>query len=346
MTIGVLCPSEIAFRRFMPALKFVSDFSFIGVAVNTSYERFGDLHDYAIVNSAIENTLTKAKKFIDFYGGKIFHSYEDLVKSDDVEAVYIPLPPGLHYKWAKMALEYGKHVLVEKPTTICFDDTKELVNIAKTKNLAFHENYMFAFHSQINEVQHIIDSGIIGNIRLYRISFGFPLRQLNDFRYNKNLGGGALFDAGGYTIKYANILLGNYSKVISANLNYINGFEVDMYGAGTLINKNGDTAQISFGMDNEYKCELEVWGSKGTIRADRAITAPAGYEPTYTIIKNGEVEHSKFKPDDSFKNSILHFIKCINDANVRNKNYEEILKQSELISDFLRIANNSNNAKY
>ena len=121
---------------------------------------------------------------------------------------------------------------------------------------------MFAFHNQLKEIAQIIERGEIGDVRLYRISFGFPQRAVNDFRYNKELGGGALIDAGGYTIKYAAMLLGETAHITAAQMNYTDEFEVDIYGSATLVNQDGATAQIAFGMDNSYKCELEVWGSK------------------------------------------------------------------------------------
>ena len=61
---------------------------------------------------------------------------DTIINSSDIEALYIPLPPGLHYKWAKKALEAGKHVLVEKPSTTSLSDTRNLISIAKEKGLA------------------------------------------------------------------------------------------------------------------------------------------------------------------------------------------------------------------
>ena len=136
MKIGIICPSEIALRRFMPAL-IKTDFSFVGLAVNSPKERYGDqLPCQDAINSMIDAEKAKAKVFIDTYGGKIFSSYEEIINSSDIEALYIPLPPGLHYKWAKNALEAGKHVLVEKPSTTSLSDTRNLISIAKEKGLA------------------------------------------------------------------------------------------------------------------------------------------------------------------------------------------------------------------
>ena len=117
------------------------------------------------------------------------------------------------------------------------------------------------YHSQITKIKELLEQQVIGNLRLIRTSFGFPRRSANDFRYKKELGGGSLLDCGGYPIKLIQVLLSDV-KIDSASLYYEN--DIDLYGAVQVTGKEA-TAQISFGMDNSYKCELEIWGSKGTI---------------------------------------------------------------------------------
>ena len=248
-------------------------------------------------------------------------------------------PSRLFFHSAKEALVAGKHILVEKPCTTALANTEDLLKEADEKGLAAHENYMFAFHDQLEAVNGIVKSGEIGDVRLYRISFGFPMRAQNDFRYNKALGGGALLDCGGYTMKYASLLLGPTAQLKYAQSNNIEGFSVDMYGSAALVNDEGVTAQIAFGMDHNYKCELEVWCSKGTLYTNRILTAPAGLVPEVIIRKGNEEEKRNLPADDAFKKSILHFCKCIEDADTRKANYETLLRQARLVEDFKRLAN-------
>ena len=339
LRFGVICPSDVAFRRFMPALTKVKGACFAGIGVNSIEERFGNIvSDTAAAEAKIEAGRKKAEKFTALYGGKVYESYEEIVNASDIDALYIPLPPALHYKWADKAIKAGKHVLVEKPATICYSDTKNLVEEADRAGLALHEDYMFVFHRQLQEIDHIISSGEIGDIRLFRISFGFPLRSAEDFRYSKDLGGGAVIDACGYTIKYATYLLGNTAEIKYAAINYLSGFDVDMYGSGALVNKDRVTAQIAYGMDNNYKCELEAWGSRGCLSSGRVLTAPADYTPTVTLRKGNEEETRALSKDDAFKQSIEYFIKCIHDKAERQKNYSDILKQAELLDQFRSMA--------
>ena len=330
--IGIICPSEIAFRRFLPALKEAGCFEYAGVAIASKEEFVG------ATDEILAKERAKAQTFVDSYGGKIYEGYSTLIHSNDVDAIYLPLPPVLHYKWAKEAVAAGKHILVEKPCTTAMATTEDLLKDAKEKSLAAHENYMFAFHDQLEAVNEIVKSGEIGDVRLYRISFGFPMRAQNDFRYNKALGGGALLDCGGYTFKYASLLLGPTAKVKYAQSNNIDGFNVDMYGSAALVNEDGVTAQVAFGMDHNYKCEVEVWCSKGTLYTNRILTAPAGFTPEVIIRRGNEEEKRNLPADDAFKKSILHFCKCINDANTREENYQTLLRQAKLVEDFKQLS--------
>lgn len=339
--IGIICPSEIAFRRFLPAIQKADDkIRFAAIGIASPKEWFGNLTNISQKQIDEQQTRerTKAQTFTDQFGGEIIVGYGKLVTSEKIDAVYIPLPPALHHKWARKALEAGKHVFVEKPSTTCLADTDDLIQIASAKGLALHENYMFIYHNQLNTLDEIVKSGEIGDVRLYRISFGFPLRQLNDFRYKKSLGGGALLDAGGYCMKYANHLLGGNAKVVTASANDVVGFEVEMYGSATMINNDGIVAQLAFGMDNDYKCDIEIWGSKGTITSGRIMTAPADFVPSYTIKQNQNIETRQLPSDDAFLKSIERFIECIENDNVRSEEYSILHTQEMLVEQFKSLS--------
>lgn len=340
--IGIICPSEIAFRRFMPALQKCDGLTYVGIAYSLPEEWFGKkLAETSQQTIAVmkERESAKAKNFQSTYCGEVFEGYETLIKSDAIDAVYIPLPPVLHHKWAKLALENGKHVFVEKPSTTCLADTQGLVDLAAKNKLTIHENYMFVYHEQLKKLDDIIAEGTIGDVRLYRISFGFPRRAAGDFRYIKALGGGALLDAGGYTIKYACYLLGDSARMLCAAVQNIDDFDVEIGGTATMVNDKGVCAQLAFGMDNDYKCSIEIWGSKGTITSDRILTAPAGFEPEYILKQNQDNSTHKLPADDAFLKSMLVFVDCVNNDDARKAEYEVLLTQERLIDDFIHLSN-------
>lgn len=312
MKLGILGTADIAYRRFLPALSKCPEVIYAGVA---------------------SRTPEKGKKFQESYGGKIYDSYDALLADKSIDAVYVPLPPALHYKWGKKVLEAGKHLLMEKPFTTDVRHTDELLKLAAERGLAVYENYMFLYHSQLERIKQLISQGELGQIRLYRMSFGFPMRGQGDFRYNKELGGGALLDCGGYPVRLALELLGDTVKVVQSKLIQPKGFEVDLYGNAVMENDAGEVAQISFGMDNAYQCQLEVWGSKGTLSAKRIFTAPPHLIPRAVLAKNEELE-LELPADDAFVNSIAAFISCIRDETASKNESGMILKQANLISSF------------
>jgi len=337
VNIGIIGPSEIALRRFLPALHKLNDFKYIGVAIANEMEWASDsVSKQSNLEKIYKVEKDKASQFIDGFGGKVFESYTEMIHSNEIDAIYLPLPPALHYKWASIAIKAGKHVLIEKPSTVSLNETKDLIRLAKQKNVALHENYMFVYHNQLDQINNIIKSGKIGNVRLYRMSFGFPRRASNDFRYNKVLGGGALLDCGGYTLKYAAMLLGDSVKILCAQSNFINEFDVDISGSATLINDQNITAQVAFGMDNSYKCDLEVWGSVGCLSAGRIFTAPEGFIPKIKIVRGNIEEIIDLSHDDTFKKSISHFHRCIIDKDIREMTIKDMAKQSELIETFYK----------
>lgn len=311
MRLGILGCSEIAFRRFMPALQNVNGIEAVAVA-----------EEYA---------PQKLTEFTESYPMDAETSFEKLIHRADIDAIYVPQPPALHHKYAKMALEAGKHVLIEKPSTTNYADSKELVDIAREKGLALHENYMFQYHSQIREIQKLISDGVIGEVRLIRANFGFPMRAQNDFRYNASLGGGALLDACGYPIKLATLLLGETTTVTTSAMQMMPGYEVDMFGSVSLTNADHVVCQIGYGMDCHYQCNLTVWGSKGQLYTNRIFTAPPNYEPIVVVETAEENKEIRLEADSHFEHSIEAFYHEVNDVDARVKMYDSILLQANLI---------------
>lgn len=319
MRLGILGTADIAFRRFLPALQKCPEIEYAGVA---------------------SRTPEKGEPFARNFGGAVYPSYDALLADGNIDAVYVPLPPALHYEWGRKTLEAGKHLLLEKPFTTSLRDTAELVRIAGKNGLAVHENYMFLYHSQLAKVKEMIEDGTLGEIRLYRMSFGFPKRAGNDFRYSKALGGGALLDCGGYPVRLALELLGENARIVQTRLAQPEGYEIDLYGSAVLENEAGQCAQISFGMDNAYQCCLEVWGSSATLIAPRIFTAGEDLKPTLVLRTSSDEWRLALESDDQFLHSIETFrTGCLNPG---TSNCASIQRQAELVEKIREIDQNEN----
>ena len=308
--IGILGAADIAFNRFLPALEKVQGVQCSGVA---------------------SNSPDKLKRFVDKYNIHVYESYDEVIQDENVDCIYVPLPPVFHYEWAKKALLAGKHVFLEKPSTISAEQTRELAGIAGSMGLVLQENYMFQYHAQLADIEKIIASGELGKIRLVRTSFGFPRRAGGDFRYVKELGGGTMLDNGGYTIKLINRLLGKSARLVSSGLDYDEETGVDIFGTAEFMNADGVLAQAAFGMDCQYQCSLELWGSKGRLTTGRIYTAPDGFVPTALIETGAGSRSIELASCDAFEESIKMYLRAVDDDSVRADMAQELVRQAEFV---------------
>jgi NDP-hexose-3-ketoreductase len=271
----------------------------------------------------------KAERFASIFGCDAVVGYDVLLERDDIHAVYMPLPTGLHDQWVSKSLEAGKHVLVEKSMACDYDGAKRMADKAARAKLVLMENFMFQYHSQHRFVRELVEGGEIGEIRLFRSTFGFPPLAENNFRYNKDLGGGALLDAGGYPVKASQIFLGKGLKVEAANLSYDRERDVDIFGSAYLSSSSGMVSEIAFGFDNFYQCNYEFWGSKGKLIVERAFTPPPGFRPRIILDTPDVRKEFLAASDNHFVNILIEFHRAIVE-----KDYTEHL---EAVSDQARI---------
>jgi predicted dehydrogenase len=258
LRIGVLGCAEIARRRALPAFVARPGVRLVAVA-----SRDG----------------VKAASFAAEFDCAAVTGYQALLDRDDVDAIYLPLPPALHVPWTRKALQAGKHVLAEKPLATDAADATELVELAAARGLVLMENFAFLHHPQLALVRRLIADGEIGELRGITAEFGFPPVEPTSIRCQPELGGGALLDAGVYPIRTARLFLGVDIDVLGASLRMDPASGVDVGGAALLVDADGVTGQLAFGFDRAYRCTYTLWGSKGRLIADRAFSAPPGFQP-------------------------------------------------------------------
>jgi len=191
---------------------------------------------------------------------------------------------------------------------------------------------MFQYHSQEKFVFEMLRNNEIGEIRVFRASFGFPPLPKNDFRYDEQVGGGALMDAAGYTVRAVHFILGDDFVVKASNLFIDPQSGTNIFGGAFLTNQKGISAQLGFGFDHFYQCNYEIWGSKGKIIADRAFTPKVDYSPLIIVEKQGERHEYQMKPDNHFIGSLREFHRAITEHDAEN-HYHDILLQSKTLED-------------
>lgn len=311
MRIGVMGMASIARRSVLPAIRALT-------------ARF---HLVAIAS----RDLQKARVGADEFGCDAVEGYDALLARSDVDAVYMPLPTGLHDEWIHRALEAGKHVYAEKSIAPSFPVAQRMVAAARERGLALMEGYMFLYHSQQARAKALVESGVVGEIRHFSAAFGFPPLPETDFRYDAAVGGGALLDAAGYPLRATHYLLGSGFRVQAATMFISARRGTSIFGSAFLGDGSGVGASISFGFDNFYQCRYEVWGSKAKLTATRAFTAGPSFVPQLLIDRPEGTEVINVPADNHFVGALEEFAAIIADPVGRKRHYAEILTQSEAL---------------
>lgn len=225
--------------------------------------------------------LADAQKFAADFGGARGHgSYEAVLADPEVEAVYIGTPHPWHAEWAIKAAAAGKHILCEKPLTLCLADTERVIAAAKKHQVLLMEAYMYRFHPQTKKVVALVRSGAIGEVRLIRASFNVLMDFNPEHRmFKKSLGGGTILDLGCYPVSYSRHIAGAVQGRDFAE-------PVEFHGTGRLRPEVGTddfaTAVAKFPGDilAELSCgatmlsdnSVEIHGTKGWIDVPNPFT--------------------------------------------------------------------------
>ncbi len=191
-------------------------------------------------------------------------SYEGLLADPEVEAVYIALPNSLHAEWSVRALEAGKHVLCEKPLSRHPEEVERAFDVASRSGLVLAEAFMWRHHPQAQRLRELLEQ--IGEPRLIRASFSFPLEDPRDIRLSAALDGGALMDVGCYCVSAVRLLGGEPVAVQAQQV--LGGDGVDVRLAAVLRLPGDVLATIDCGLDLAARDELEVAGTDGVIWLD------------------------------------------------------------------------------
>ncbi len=147
---------------------------------------------------------------------RVLDSYETLIADPDIDAVYNPLPNGLHGRWTRAALAAGKHVLCEKPFTANAAEAREVAALAAQSDRVVMEAFHYRYHPLALRVEEIIAAGELGKLERVEAALCFPLPKFSDIRYNYSLAGGATMDAGCYAVHMVRTFGGATPEVVAA----------------------------------------------------------------------------------------------------------------------------------
>ncbi|MBY8850788.1 Gfo/Idh/MocA family oxidoreductase, partial [Saccharothrix sp. MB29] len=232
----------------------------------------------------------RARKFADRHVvAKVHDSYEALLDDPNIDAVYIPLPNGLHGKWTSRALAAGKHVLCEKPFAANADEAAEVAEVANASGLVVMEAFHYRYHPLVARMVEVV--GELGPLRHVDARMSFPLPRFGDIRYSLELAGGALMDAGCYPVNLVRLLGGGEPEVRSARA-LLKGEGVDRAMRAELLFPAGHTGTVVASMWSRsvLKLSARVIGENGEMRVLNPFMPQLGHRLTVKLAGQRRVE--------------------------------------------------------
>jgi xylose dehydrogenase (NAD/NADP) len=220
----------------------------------------------AAVTSIASRDADKARAFAQEAGlARHFASYEALLADRDIDAVYVPLPNGLHAEWSIRALQAGKHVLCEKPLSATAAEARAMFDTARQHGVHLVEGYPYRAQPQTLKLRELLDGGVIGEVRLIQGSFGFTLDAGDNVRLSPQLAGGALMDVGTYPVSLARMVAKARPTRVHAVAEWSTS-GVDRTLAATLEYESGLFAQITCSFGTCAHRQALISGTHGVIQ--------------------------------------------------------------------------------
>jgi len=227
---------------------------------------------------------------------RAYGSYDALLADPEVEAVYISLPNSLHCEWAIKALEAGKHVLCEKPLSRRASEVEAAFDAADRTGRLLSEAFMYRHNPQTKRAKQLVDEGVIGELRLIRAVFSYPLYDEDNIRLRTDLDGGALMDVGCYAVSGSRLFGGEPERVYGEA--WLGPSGTDWVFAGMLRFPGNVVALIDCGTAMTERDELEAIGSEGSLFLDDPWHCKA---PGIELRRAGRVERIELDLLDSYQ---------------------------------------------
>lgn len=208
---GVLSTAKIAREHLMPAIIEA---------------------DNSVLSAVASRDIGKARALGERFGARhAFGSYEELLASPEVDAVYIPLPTSQHVEWTARAIVAGKHVLVEKPLALQTADIEPLIALRDRHEVLVSEAFMVTYHPQWLKVRELVRSGAVGRLRHVQGAFSYYNVDPDNMRNRLDLGGGALPDIGVYPTVSTRFVTGMEPVRVQATIERDPKFGTDIHSS-------------------------------------------------------------------------------------------------------------------
>ena len=289
---------------------------------------------YAVASRDVEKAKSYATKY---NAAHFYNNYDDLIKDENVDIIYIATPHPFHYEQTMNCLRNNKAVLCEKPMSLTYRQTSEMIAFAEEKKLFLMEGMWTGCMPYIEKILSLIDEDAIGKPQYVSADFCFEAPVEMDGRlFNKSLGGGSVLDVGIYPVFLATLILGEPSNIKSVSK--ITSTGVDEYANIVMQYPNGETAHVLSGISFNSAIEAEIIGTKGNIK----IKNP-WFKATDFSVQSADGTTENFSMThlcNGFEHEIKEVMHCLDDGLLQSNKmpHQLTLSISRILDEVLRQA--------
>jgi xylose dehydrogenase (NAD/NADP) len=271
------------------------------------------LASLATLTAMASRTLSKAEAFAKKHGAaRAYGSYEALLADPEIEAVYIPLPNGLHAEWSIKAMRAGKDVLCEKPIAMDAAEARQIQQVRQETGRLCLEAFAYRFNPVVAKTFEIARSGVLGELRFIHTCTSFHMSEPDpaNVRLRADIGGGALYDVGCYAINTQRMVAGREPLTAWAAMKWSERFDVDMSGTAMLDFGDGLKGTLGWGFETSFASAPSVSGSKGILVAPYGWRAPEG-QPALLLTVEGKVQELKIAHQSDYMGEVQDLSEAI-----------------------------------
>lgn len=256
-----------------------------------------------VVTAIASRDGTRAREMADrFSVPHAFSSYEEMLASDVIDAVYIPLPTSQHVEWSIRAAEAGKHVLCEKPIALKADEIDRLIAVRDRTGVIITEAYMITYSPVWHKVRDLLADGAIGRLRHVQGAFTYFNRDPANMRNIPELGGGGLPDIGVYPTMSTRFSTGQEPVRVQATTERDPAFGTDIYSS---VRADFGTFELSFYVSTQLAARqvMVFHGDKGVIEVTSPFNAEryGRQELVLTNQNHAESQHFRFQDTRQYR---------------------------------------------
>ena len=243
-----------------------------------------------------------------------YGTYEELLASDEIDAVYIPLPNDMHAEWTIKAAAAGKHVLCEKPLAMSAAQGQEMADACREYGVKLAEAFMYRHHPTWVEARRLIVEGAIGELQAVQSWFSYFNDDAGNIRNRLENGGGAIMDIGCYNINASRFLFGAEPTHVEAAVRRDPVMGIDTLSSAVLEFPGGGQATFTCSTRAESSQRVYVAGTEGNIEIEIPFNIPPDRETRVFVTRGGNpTETRRFEPADQYTIQAELFARAILD---------------------------------